>query len=224
MAIEVNGVNGIGNTGWDVEKSKENVIAGSDTAAEKAKVQIGDKQTENSAKSGVIYEKGMNTGSSLYSINKMSQTDRTAIVDQLKADAEERKNQMMNLVQKTLTGQVGSFGKASGDDFWRTLASGKFTVDAATKAQAQKDISEDGYWGVKQTSQRLFDFASALAGDDVDKMKEMQSAMEKGFKQATKTWGRELPEISRNTLSAANKLFEDYYASKQSAETGTVTA
>ena len=166
----------------------------------------------------------MNTGSSLYSINKMSQTDRTAIVDQLKADAEERKNQMMNLVQKTLTGQVGSFGKASGDDFWRTLANGKFTVDAATKAQAQKDISEDGYWGVKQTSQRLFDFASALAGDDVDKMKEMQSAMEKGFKQATKTWGRELPEISRNTLSAANKLFEDYYASKQSAETETVTA
>lgn len=224
MAIEVKGVNGIGNTGWDVEKSKENVIAGSDTAAEKAKVQIVDKQAENCAKSGVIYEKGMNTGSSLYSINKMSQTDRTAIVDQLKADAEERKNQMMNLVQKTLTGQVGSFGKASGDDFWRTLASGKFTVDAATKAQAQKDISEDGYWGVKQTSQRLFDFASALAGDDVDKMKEMQSAMEKGFKQATKTWGRELPEISRNTLSAANKLFEDYYASKQSAETGTVTA
>ena len=54
----------------------------------------------------------------------MSQTDRTAIVDQLKADAEERKNQMMNLVQKTLTGQVGSFGKASGDDFWRTLVSG----------------------------------------------------------------------------------------------------
>ena len=50
--------------------------------------------------------------------------------------------------------------------------------------------SEDGYWGVKQTSQRLFDFASALAGDDVDKMKEMQAAMEKGYKMATKAWGR----------------------------------
>jgi hypothetical protein len=153
----------------------------------------------------------------------MSASDRTAIVNQLKADAEDRKNQMMNLVQKTLSGQLGTFGKASGDDFWRTLASGKFTVDAATKAQAQEDISEDGYWGVKKTSQRLFDFASALAGDDVDKMKEMQAAMEKGFKQATKTWGRELPEISRNTLNAANKLFEDYFASKQSAETGSVT-
>ena len=114
---------------------------------------------------------------------------------------------------------MGAYGTAKGDDFWRQLAGGNFKVDAATKAQAQKDISEDGYYGVKQTSQRLFDFASALAGDDVDKMKEMQKAMEKGFKQATKTWGRELPAICKETMNAANKLFEDYYSSK---EKGTV--
>ncbi len=71
-----------------------------------------------------------------------------------------------------------------------------------------------------KTFQRLFDFASALAGDDVDKMKEMQAAMEKGFKQATKSWGHKLPSISQDTLSAANKLFDDYYNSKgiQTAE------
>ena len=89
-------------------------------------------------------------------------------------------------------------------------------VSAADIAQAKEDVSEDGYWGVKQTSQRLFDFASALAGDDVEKMKEMQAAMEKGFKQATKAWGQDLPSISQDTLSAANKLFDDYYASKNS--------
>ena len=81
--------------------------------------------------------------------------------------------------------------------------------------KAKEDISEDGYWGVKQTSQRLFDFASALAGDDVEMMKKMQDAMMKGFDQATQTWGRDLPEISQQTIDAANKLFEDYYASKQ---------
>ena len=108
---------------------------------------------------------------------------------------------------------------ASGNDVWKTLASGNFKVDAATKAQAQRDIGEDGYWGVKQTSQRLFDFASALAGDDVNQMKKMQSAMEKGFKQATAAWGRDLPSISKQTLDAANKLFDDYYKSKE-----TVTA
>ena len=48
-------------------------------------------------------------------------------------------------------------------------------------------------------------------------MKEMQKAMEKGFKQATKTWGRELPSICKETMNAANKLFEDYYSSKEQA-------
>ena len=43
----------------------------------------------------------------------------------------------------------------------------------------------------------------------------MQAAMEKGFKEATKTWGKDLPEISSNTLKAANQLFEDYYKSKE---------
>ena len=50
----------------------------------------------------------------------------------------------------------------------------------------------------------MFDFASALAGDDVDKMKEMQAAMEKGFKQATKAWGQDLPDISQKTLVPRN--------------------
>ena len=169
---------------------------------------------------GVTYEKGSTQSSGLYSINKMNKADRSALVDQLKADMESRKSQLIDLVQKTLSGQVDSFGKAADENsIWRTLASGKFTVDAATKAQAQKDISEDGYWGVKQTSQRLFDFASALAGDDVDKMKEMQAAMEKGYKMATKAWGRELPSISKDTLDAANKLFDDYYKSKEQQKT-----
>ena len=164
---------------------------------------------------GAVYEKGQNQGKATYSINKMSKEDRDALVNQLNADMEKRQAQLLDLVQKTISGQVGAYGKATGDDMWKFLASGKFTVDSATKAQAQADISEDGYWGVKQTSQRLLDFASALAGDDVEKMKSMQEAIEKGYKQAEKTWGKELPEISKNTLDATNKLFEDYYASKQ---------
>ena len=91
----------------------------------------------------------------------------------------------------------------------------KITVQSVME-QAQKDISEDGYYGVKQTSERLFDFASALAGDDVEKMKKMQTAMQKGFKQATGAWGKDLPDICQKTLDAANQKFEDYYKSKES--------
>ncbi len=153
-----------------------------------------------------------------YSINKMSKEDRAAIAEQLKADQAYRQQQLTDIVSKTLTGQSKSFSMATGDEFWRMFADGKVTVDAAAKAKAQEDISEDGYWGVKQTSERLFDFASALAGDNVEMMEKMQKAMEKGFGQATKTWGKELPSISKDTFDAANKLFEDYYASKKEVE------
>lgn len=150
-----------------------------------------------------------------YSANKMSAADRASLVEKLKADQEEKQRSLVNLVQKMLSKQAKTYGAAQGGDgMWRFIASGNYTVDAETKAQAQKDISEDGYWGVKQTSQRLFDFASALAGDDVDKMREMQKAMEKGFKQAKKSWGGELPGISGATYEAANALFDEYYKSK----------
>lgn len=164
-----------------------------------------------------VYEKNTQESSKTpYSINKMSKEDRAALVKQLKADQENRQNSLTNLVSQMLGKQAGMYGIANGDDsIWKIFANGNFTVDAATKAQAQEDISEDGYWGVKQTSQRLFDFASALAGDDEDKMRQMQSAMEKGFKQAASAWGKDLPDISSKTLEAANKLFDEYYKSKQ---------
>ena len=110
-----------------------------------------------------------------------------AIISRLKADAEAR-TQQLQAVQQMISKQGNAYGQAN--DMWKFLASGNFTVDAQTKAQAQADIAEDGYWGVKQTSERIFDFAKALSGGDMDKMKEMQAAFEKGFKQATKTWGK----------------------------------
>lgn len=177
------------------------------------------KSSEKTAEQGVLYEKNSSTDKkATYSVNKMSSEERAALVKQLKADQASRQQQLVSLVHNMLNKQTKTYANAGNDSIWRTLAGGNFTVDAATKAQAQSDIAEDGYWGVKQTSQRLFDFASALAGDDVEKMKEMQAAMEKGFKMATKTWGGSLPGICQDTMSAAHKLFDDYYASKNIVE------
>ncbi len=179
-------------------------------------------QAKTNVESGVVYERSNQNANEAYSINKMSQADRSALVQRLKADQEQRQQQLTELVQKTLSGQAGAYGKANGNDIWTLLSGGKVNVSAAEKAQAQKDIGEDGYWGVKQTSQRLFDFASALAGDDVEKMKKMQAAMEKGFKLATKSWGKDkLPGICGETFDAANRLFEEYYKSKESEALST---
>lgn len=174
---------------------------------------------------GVVYDKSNETSDSskkaTYSVNKMSADDRAALVKQLKADQESRQQQLTSLVQQMMTKQATTYTNAN--DMWKFLAKGDFTVDAQTKLQAQKDIAEDGYYGVQQTADRLFDFASALAGDDVDKMKKMQTAMQKGYDQATKAWGQKLPDISQKTMDAANKKFEEYYKSKNSASTNNTS-
>ncbi len=165
-----------------------------------------------------VYEKAKQTDSKKepYKINKMSKEERAALVKALKEEVEARQKQFIDLVTQTISGQGQKAAIANGnmDDIWKKLAKGDFKISEAAKKQAKEEISEKGYWGVEQTSKRMFDYASALAGDDVNKMKAMQAAMEKGYKEATKAWGKDLPEISKRTLAAANKLFEDYYKSK----------
>lgn len=146
--------------------------------------------------------------------NKMSDSERASLVQSLKADLDNQMARFTNMMTQMFQKQGMSASMAQGGDFWRTIASGNFTVDAQTKAEAQEAISENGFWGVSQTSQRIFDFAAAVAGDDVEKMKEMQAAVEKGFKQAGAAWGGSLPSICDETHSAVSKLFDEYYASR----------
>lgn len=186
------------------------------TSTEKKAVEENSTKVNETQDTAAVYEKNdqSQTGTS-YTVNKMSKEQRDALVEKLKADQAQRQKELFDLARGMIAKQAETFGIASDDDIWKFLASGKYEVDEETRAKAQQDISEEGYYGVKQTSQRLFDFACALAGDDEKKMKEMQAAIEKGYKQAEKTWGKELPEICKKTLEATNKMFEDYYASKK---------
>ena len=130
-----------------------------------------------------------------------------ALKAQLQADSEARMAQLQSIVLRTINKQAETYGQAT--DIWSVLSSGNFTVDAATKAQAQADIAEDGYWGVEATSKRIVDFAVALCGDNKDKLEEMKEAFEKGFKQAEKTWGGELPDICQRTYDAVFDKFDN---------------
>ena len=124
----------------------------------------------------------------------------------MKADAEAHAKQLQSIVEKLMTQQGQTFNKANG--IWSVLASGNLKVDAATQAQAQKDIAEDGYWGVEQTSDRIIDFANALTGGDPSKIEEMREAFKKGYKQAEETWGGKLPDISQRTYDAVMEKFD----------------
>lgn len=152
------------------------------------------------------------------SVNKMSAEERAALVKSLKADQEYQMTRFISMMTQTFQKQGITAKTAQDDSFWRMFASGNLQVDKETQAQAQEAISENGYWGVKQTSERIFQMAQALAGDDPEKMKVMQDAVKRGYEAAGKAWGGELPGIAGETISAVDKMFEDYFAKAGKAE------
>ena len=89
-------------------------------------------------------------------------SSNSALIKKLKADTESRLSQKQNLVKEMMLKQGQTYTNA--DSMWKFLASGDYTVDAQTAKDAKDAISEDGYWGVNQTSQRIFDFAISLSG------------------------------------------------------------
>lgn len=147
---------------------------------------------------------------------KPAETDRakktysrdTKTIAALKTEVQRRTEQFRSLVEQLILKQGKKYSNATG--IYDILREGKLDVDPQTAAMASEDISENGYWGVEQTSERLFSFASSLAGGDPAKAQEMKDAFIKGYKAAEKAWGGELPEISRKTYDATIKKFDEW--------------
>lgn len=139
-----------------------------------------------------------------------------ATIERMKADAEEKTSQLRSLVEKMMLKQGQTVNKST--DIFAMLREGKLEVDPETAAKAKEDISDNGYWGVEQTSERLVSFAKALAGNDPEQADKMIAAVEKGFKQATKAWGDELPDICKKTLDTTKEKLNDWKNSLSSEE------
>lgn len=157
---------------------------------------------------GVIYEPSKDTEAA--SSKKEHKVDKELIA-KLKADADARLSQLKGIVEQLITKQGNAAQNVSiWSQFRQGILDGSIEVDEATAAQAAEDISEDGYWGVKQTSERILDFAKALTGGDESKAEEMREAIKKGFDAAAKLWGDELPEISKKTYDAVMKGIDEW--------------
>lgn len=186
------------------------------TASKTASTSTDKTTTSDKSETGVVYEKSSQT-------DKDTVTKKTdyAMVAKLKADAEQRTSQLRSLVEKMMTKQGTAIANA--DSMWSFLADGNFTVDEETQKQAQADIAEDGYWGVEQTSDRILDFAKALSGNDPEKADLLIDAFKKGFEDATKSWGKDLPDISQRTYDAVLDKFDKWKNGSTTETAGTET-
>ena len=143
-------------------------------------------------------------------------------VDALKADLETQEQTMLNVMIQALT---ESNDKLQG---WLNEGVGILNFDGvqidaarfalpevATNAEdAAKAIAPGGAWSVDAVAGRIFDLASAIAGDDPEKLSAMRAAVEKGFEQAGMTWKdstgqSKLPEISDQTYNEIMSRFDN---------------
>jgi type VI protein secretion system component VasK len=144
---------------------------------------------------GVVYEPSNNATES----DTSKTSDYSSIISNMKLELNSKNTQLQNLVTQLLGKQANKYSTSLADLFKNIQA------DSATIAQAKEDVSENGYWGVEQTSERLVSMAKALSGGDSTKADELISAIKKGYEQATKSWGDDLPDICKQTIDAATE-------------------
>lgn len=99
------------------------------------------------------------------------------------------------------------------------IAVGDSQIDIAdiTPEEAQELVSDDGYFGVEQTSERIFQFAVGIAGGDPSRIEAIKEGIDKGFSEAKKAMGDWLPDISYDTYDAVMTKLDDWVAQSQAA-------
>ena len=117
---------------------------------------------KNQAEKALLKEEIQTLASSKTDDKSNKIKDYSSVVATMKKELSTKNEQLQNLVTKLLGKQAGKYTKLA--DLFKDIQ-----ADPATIEQAQKDIADDGYWGVEQTSDRLVSMAQALSGGDTSK-------------------------------------------------------
>ena len=76
-------------------------------------------------------------------------------------------------------------------------------IGSLSQDESSALVSEDGFFGVSQTADRLSSFVLLGAKGDEDKLRAGREGIIEGFNQAETLWGTKLPQISYDTLEKA---------------------
>lgn len=85
-------------------------------------------------------------------------------------------------------------------------------IASLNQEEAKALISEDGFFGIANTANRIADFVLNGAGDDLEMLKAGREGVVKGFKEAERLWGGNLPEISQQTIQKSLEKIDERIA------------
>lgn len=85
---------------------------------------------------------------------------------------------------------------------------GEISLEELSQEEAAELVSDDGYFGVAQTSDRIVDFAIGIAGGDPTRIDAIKAGVEQGFNEALEAFGGSLPDISYDTYDEVMKKLD----------------
>lgn len=100
------------------------------------------------------------------------------------------------------------------------VAIGNEEVELAdiSQEEAQELIAEDGYFGVEKTSERIFQLAVGITGNDPSRLDAVREGVKQGFEAARDAFGGWLPDISYDTYDAVMNKLDDWAESKEQGQ------
>lgn len=85
-------------------------------------------------------------------------------------------------------------------------------ISELSQNEAKQLVSEDGFFGVKKTAQRIADFVINGAGENENLLRAGRTGIQQGFDEAQKIWGGKLPDIANQTIDKATQLIDQRMA------------
>lgn len=144
--------------------------------------------------------------------NKPTTSVDMSKIEALQKKADEALQPLREMVKQLLKEQGKTFREARVDteDQKVTDEDTLVTITPEIRAEAQKNIAEDGEYGIEKTATRLADFAKSISNGDPKKLDVLKKAIQDGYDAAEKAFGGELPDISKKTLELTMKKLDEW--------------
>ena len=155
---------------------------------------------------------GANQGHSNIKTNFTEKISKDEAVE-IRAQITENAKKMMfssTTIQSNVAGKKDDFATQYKDfqSFLSDIGYEGKPIAELSQSEAAELVSEDGLFGIKQTSERIANFVINGSNGDEDRMRAGREGMLQGFKEAEAMWGGKLPEISQKTMQAAIEMVD----------------
>lgn len=134
--------------------------------------------------------------------NKPVTYSKKPTLDELRAMEERRLTAFKEMLASMLAKQ--------GEAYNAEILGMKLNVSIEDSQKAALTLEADGEYSVDAVATRILDMAKSLANGDPSKISALRDAVEKGFGEARKAFGKEMPSITNSTYDEIMKRFDEW--------------